>query len=554
MDSGTFDRVSRVLGSAMTRRSGIAAAVIALAGSIGAVAEAKPGRRGKQRPGKQGPCGNGSRKENACTKDSQCCTGICKTGMKNKDGKGRCRCVKKGKACAEDRNCCGGRTCAGGVCGGGGGSCAAAGGACGVSADCCAGLSCYLGTCAQGQSVATGQSCVDGLDTCADSAATCVSYLDTTPAGTYCLLATGGTCATNDDCDSHSCTSSVCDAACIANVCASGCDYTTVDDAFAALPADSIIMVAPGTYTTGVDVDKSMTVRGCGDGVILQVRSGSNGVFAGNASSACLLTLKNLTLQDESDSYGLLVGDSYLSFDVTDCTFQRGYYGLYDGSSPTTASFTNCTFAMGPGDGTGGYGMYVYGIDITLKDCTFSDSYGAMIMDGGSATIDGCTFSNQSTYGLYRYTAEAGATFSITNSTFVGGTSTRIDVSSIDATLDNVTVTGSTQAANQAAVFIGNGAFTITNTTISGNTGVGTGAALLAYATTQNTTVALGASVSITNNTATNGPGIASYTQNGSTMTITGATTAVTGNTGGDQCVTGTNYNGPWTAVANCAY
>ncbi|MGI9254321.1 MAG: hypothetical protein ACR2J8_11275 [Thermomicrobiales bacterium] len=128
MDQGAFDRIARVLGGAATRRSGLRAALAGVIGLQGAgtVAAKEPGAgagvgKGKKRkPGVEGPCGDRSRKDNICTKGSQCCTGLCDRdlGLKNRDGKGRCRCVRKGGACTEDKNCCGSRACAAGVCGG----------------------------------------------------------------------------------------------------------------------------------------------------------------------------------------------------------------------------------------------------------------------------------------------------------------------------------------------------------------------------------------------------------------------------------------------------
>jgi hypothetical protein len=118
MDDRRFDAVVRALDGSLSRRRGIAAAFGALVAGSAATAEARNQRgRGKGGPKPEGPCGDGSRKDNLCESDGDCCTGICKTGIRNKDGQGRCRCVKKGKACSEDKNCCGGRTCVDGVCG-----------------------------------------------------------------------------------------------------------------------------------------------------------------------------------------------------------------------------------------------------------------------------------------------------------------------------------------------------------------------------------------------------------------------------------------------------
>ena len=138
MDDLSFDRLARVLGSAVTRRAGFGAAIAALLPA--AAAGRGHGRRGKgngkdrapsRDPRPEGPCGDGSRKDNVCTKDSQCCTNLCnkKIGKKNLDGKGRCRCLRRGKKCKSTSNCCKHLTCSGGVCGGGGISVTGANGA-----------------------------------------------------------------------------------------------------------------------------------------------------------------------------------------------------------------------------------------------------------------------------------------------------------------------------------------------------------------------------------------------------------------------------------------
>jgi hypothetical protein len=69
-------------------------------------------------PGVEGPCGNGTRKDNICMENSQCCTGVCDLSVrkKNVDKMGRCRCIARGGACTEDSNCCN-SPCIGNICG-----------------------------------------------------------------------------------------------------------------------------------------------------------------------------------------------------------------------------------------------------------------------------------------------------------------------------------------------------------------------------------------------------------------------------------------------------
>ncbi|MFM9108670.1 MAG: hypothetical protein ACKOWF_18440, partial [Chloroflexota bacterium] len=81
MDSRTFDRLSRLFGAAATRRGALAALFGAAASTAASGALASRKRR-SDRPGDSGadaagPCGDGSRKDNRCTNDKQCCTGIC---------------------------------------------------------------------------------------------------------------------------------------------------------------------------------------------------------------------------------------------------------------------------------------------------------------------------------------------------------------------------------------------------------------------------------------------------------------------------------------------
>ncbi|MGI9252715.1 MAG: hypothetical protein ACR2J8_03140, partial [Thermomicrobiales bacterium] len=116
---------------------------------------AKSGRKDRT-PGAEGPCGDGSRQDNRCTRDNQCCTGICEraTGETNNDGDGRCRCRKRRQACKENRNCCGKLACYGGSCA----TCKA-----GCKTGCCAGEMCVTEV-TKTQCGANGQTCV----ACAD--------------------------------------------------------------------------------------------------------------------------------------------------------------------------------------------------------------------------------------------------------------------------------------------------------------------------------------------------------------------------------------------------
>ncbi|MGI9254043.1 MAG: hypothetical protein ACR2J8_09865, partial [Thermomicrobiales bacterium] len=107
MDHASFDRFARLLGRATSRRAGIGAALAALtsgalATEAGAAKRTHGAHGGKVKPA--GPCGDGTVKDNRCRKNAECCTNICKTKNKGKDGSGRCRCQRKRRPCTEDRN------------------------------------------------------------------------------------------------------------------------------------------------------------------------------------------------------------------------------------------------------------------------------------------------------------------------------------------------------------------------------------------------------------------------------------------------------------------
>ncbi|MGI9253230.1 MAG: hypothetical protein ACR2J8_05755 [Thermomicrobiales bacterium] len=137
MDQRVFDRITAIAGTASSRRAGLAAALglVFRRGALSGDAAAKtPGAH------REGPCGDGSRADNRCQKNADCCTEICTHGLENIDGDGRCRCRRRGQPCEKNLNCCsrGGQqlVCLGGVCGR---PCTALGAVCTGNSACCAG-------------------------------------------------------------------------------------------------------------------------------------------------------------------------------------------------------------------------------------------------------------------------------------------------------------------------------------------------------------------------------------------------------------------------------
>ncbi len=186
MDERRFDRLSSMFGAATSRRAGLTSVLAALLGGAATASAAgkRGAARGEGRPRAEGPCGDGSAKPNACTRNKQCCTGVCDRE------KQRCRCVQIGGACRQNRNCCRSMTCTNGICstpGPVGPTCTAATCANG----CCDGSTCVTATsvsaCGTG-----GAACV----TCSSSALYCTA--GTCSAGTWDNQTTFGTSGSGD--------------------------------------------------------------------------------------------------------------------------------------------------------------------------------------------------------------------------------------------------------------------------------------------------------------------------------------------------------------------
>jgi YVTN family beta-propeller protein len=178
MDHRRFDTALRALDAAVSRRRGLAAAVAVFLG-----ASVQPGEdagAAPRSPRPAGPCGNGSRAQNTCRRNGDCCTGLCdrRPAKRNNDGAGRCRCVRKGRPCTDDRNCCRGLDCRSGTCGG------------------------------PRPQVNTGEACT-AADQCRDENATCTTF-ETGPAGTFCLLPRYDVCTAAQQCAAGACIDGSC--------------------------------------------------------------------------------------------------------------------------------------------------------------------------------------------------------------------------------------------------------------------------------------------------------------------------------------------------------
>ena len=183
----------------------------------------------------------------------------------------------------------------------------------------------------------------------------------------------GGSCIT-ESCDD-------CDFPTTITVCASGCDFTSVNAAISAANDYDVIQLAAETYFEGEQIDT------LGKAIIVRGASGKSGEPA--------------TVLDGSGEYTVLVCQSGETGATVfrNLVIQNGLTGMSNNNSSPT--LTNCTFTGNSTGGNGG-GMYNSSSSPTLTDCTFTDNsannYGGGMYNwnGSSPTLTGCTFTSNS--------------------------------------------------------------------------------------------------------------------------------------------------------------
>ncbi len=523
MEEGSFDRLARLLGGGATRRTGLRVLMAAMVGLPVAMDAADAGAAKKERRGaetrggedevdaEKRPCGPKPR-DNRCTKHGDCCTKYCKKSKKKGAKVGRCRCVRAGRKCKRGMTCCGGSTCKKGKCTRPtpppGPACGATGATCTADEACCSGLLCKNGACA----------------------------------------------------------------VCAPDVCASGCAFTSVNDAYAAATAGDTIYIDSGTYPTGISITKDITLAACPgvtgaklvpDRVLKEPGDTYYVVMTEDRTDTTTLhsvTLRNLEFEGTPD--GVTNDDEVLLYSyntgviawtIDNCSLAKGYNGLYALNRQHTV--TNSRFSDQKKAG-----IYVevdypapgsFTLDVTDSTFTECDSYG-VYYDVSSApgtgsyvfnmNVTGCTFTGGGDGGqLYFEGLEDPAagrsttTGSVSNCTFTNSVDETIYFYGGVATITNCTVTG---GAGTGILFY-NAEGTIADSTISGiNTQYYAGG-VYNDATNYSGTVAITGNTSITNNTSSGNGGGGVGSSAGSSSIVATVTIAnpnlVSGNTP-DQC------------------
>lgn len=161
-------------------------------------------------------------------------------------------------------------------------------------------------------------------------------------------------------------------------VCASGCDFSTIQDAVAAVSAGAVVSVAAGTYTGSVSITKAITLEGAGNGAdpssatILSGTSGNGLTLSG--TSATPVVVKNLrvtgfasgvvagsdvellgVVSTANSNYGITIQNNATRIRIADSAFDANKAGVKLGS---TASASDITIERSSFDGNSAQGWY----------------------------------------------------------------------------------------------------------------------------------------------------------------------------------------------------
>ena len=204
-------------------------------------------------------------------------------------------------------------------------------------------------------------------------------------------------------------------------VCASGCDYTSINAAIAAANEGDVIQLAAETYSEGEQIDtlgKAITLRGVldktGEPASVLFGAGSHRVLICQSGETATTAFERLVIQsgrgENEDLFGTprrIGGGLYNDFSsptLTDCAF-KGNSALYRGgaiynrsSSPTV---TDCTFTDNYASNSGGGMLNSPASNPILADCVFTGNStgfngGGIRNDNSIPTLVNCTFTGNS--------------------------------------------------------------------------------------------------------------------------------------------------------------
>ena len=381
MENTRFDALSRTLATTGARRRvlGLLAGLPLAAGlmsggeapargrkagrgqdrAAGAQSDKKHGK-GKKRggciaTGKRCPNWKSRGKKGKRLKCKDCCQGSFTT---NGSGARVCACRPEGAACSEAtaRNCCSG-VCSGGACQATTSCAAECNGCCDESGACQAGTS---------------------AEVCGGGGATCAACSGNTP---RCKQGVCSGCTNLNQCPANSvCADS---GACLAcDVCASGCDFTSIQAAIDARPDHDVFAICRGTYQENLTLTRDVELIGARDGFTMLT------VVRGDGTSSVI------TIPDEGQNVTLR------QMEITGGGVSSGGGILHEGKALTMADVvvtSNSTSGSGAGLSAPG-GSAARSVDMTR--CTIENNYptapgvdGGGVFNGASMIMRDCEIS-----------------------------------------------------------------------------------------------------------------------------------------------------------------
>ncbi|MGI9252173.1 MAG: right-handed parallel beta-helix repeat-containing protein, partial [Thermomicrobiales bacterium] len=231
------------------------------------------------------------------------------------------------------------------------------------------------------------------------------------------------------------------------DVCLNGCDYSSVEAAYAAASDGDTILIDAGLYPTAIDLDKSITLQAChenGGSVILQYKDSTTAILTDPDTTALSVTLKGLDFAESGVGSGktLILGKTKVGWSVTGCNFLNAGSGLNIAGTGATP--------------------------LTVTDCTFDNVVSPIMVLSANLTITGSTFTHARNAISVLDDAITPVGFSVTDSTF---TANATGMSYRGFGQPAIAVTGCTikDSNGPAMDFIG-GTVTISGCTITGNT------------------------------------------------------------------------------------
>ena len=270
-------------------------------------------------------------------------------------------------------------------------------------------------------------------------------------------------------------------------VCASGCNYTSINAAIAAAQNGDVIQLAAQTYLEGAVINtlgKAITLRGvvnaAGEPASVLDGADSHRVLICQSGETTATVFENLVIRNGTGDYG---GGMYnynnSNPSLNNCTFtdntasgQYGYGGGMYNNYSSSPTLTNCTFTGNTAQYGGG--MFNYNSSPTLTNCTFTDNTATysgvgMYNSASSPTLNDCTFTLNTGVGMYNNSSSSPT---LTNCTFTDNTASgMVNLYSSSPTLNNCTFTGNTAGSSGGGMQSSNNSNpTLTNCILCSNT------------------------------------------------------------------------------------